>query len=157
MLGLQEKHIDLTHGLIHVRQRFYRGDLDVTKGQKSERSVPMGNLAEKIRDLCIGDPERFVFSVGTKRGISRDDRDILQHFIRPTAKRLDIYWPGFGWHAFRREAVTAISATLGIGQAMAAAGHSSADMSLAYTLRDHAELDRAIRERQVRILEGDSK
>lgn len=160
VLGLQEKHIDFEAGLIHVRQRFYRGNLDVVKGQKSERSVPMGYLSDALKALCGADPERFVFSVRTSRpgrpSVSRDDRDILQHFIRPAAKALNCYTPGFGWHSFRREAITAISASLGIGQAMSAAGHSTADMSLAYTLQDRAELDRAIRDRQDNLM-GETK
>lgn len=159
VLGIQEKHIDFTEGVIRVEQRFYRGDLSAaTKTDRSRRSVPMGYLADEIRRLCFGDPERFVFQVATrpkwgrKQAICRDDRDILQHFIRPAAKELGFYWKGFGWHAFRREAITAISAELGIGQAMTLGGHSSADMSLAYTLQDREKADAAIRTRQEKIM-----
>jgi hypothetical protein len=46
MLGLQEKHLKFDRGLIPVRQRYWRGDLDFTKGEKSNRDVPMGYLIE---------------------------------------------------------------------------------------------------------------
>jgi hypothetical protein len=42
VLGLQWRHIDLEDGKIMVRQRFYRGNLDVPKSQKAIRDVAMG-------------------------------------------------------------------------------------------------------------------
>jgi integrase len=158
ILGLQEKHLNFDAGEIQVRQRFYRGDLDVAKNEKAVRDVPMGYLSEDLKRLCHGDLERFVFQIetkpewGRKKGLCRDDRDILQHFLRPAAEALGFHWPGFGFHSLRREAVTAIGSVLGIGQALRMAGHSSADMSLLYTLDDKASQDRAVRDFQERIL-----
>lgn len=156
-LGLQEKHLDFENNLIQVRQRWYRGDLDIPKNANAKRDVPMGYMAADLKAFCLGDRERFVFQIQTHRErqkptICRDDRDLNQHFIRPAAKALGFYWVGFGWHAFRREAITAIGSVLGIGQAMKLAGHSSADMSILYTLKDHAAQDDAIRARQEAIL-----
>jgi hypothetical protein len=108
LVGLQEKHLDFASGLILVRQRFWRGDLDDVKSVRSRRDVPMGYLAPELQFLCQGDPERFVFQIATrpewgrKQGICRDDRDILQHFLRPAAKSMGAYRPGFGWHSLRR-------------------------------------------------------
>jgi len=34
---------------------------------------------------------------------------VLQHFLRPAAEKLGLYHPGFGFHSFRREAVTALA------------------------------------------------
>ena len=61
-------------------------------------------------------------------------------------------WKGFGWHALRREAVTAMNSVLGVTQAMRMAGHSTADMSLNYTLTDQVAQDGAVRVRQEAIL-----
>jgi integrase len=158
ILGLQEKHLDFQGGLIQVRQRFYRGDLDTPKNQRSVRDLPMGYLADDLRVLCKGDPERFVFQIethpewGKKTAICRDDRDLLQHFLRPAAKALGFYWTGFGWHSLRREAVTAIGAVLGTAQAQRMAGHSTMDMTLHYTLADQAAQDAAVRSRQEAIM-----
>lgn len=158
ILGLQEKHLDFEHGLILVRQRFYRGDIDQPKNQKARRDVPMGYLSADLKALCAGDPERFVFQIktapdwGKRESVCRDDRDIHQHFLRPAAVALGVYWPGFGFHAFRREAVTAISSTLGVAQAMRMAGHSTMDMSLGYTLSDNAAQDAAVRARQESLI-----
>jgi integrase len=163
VLGLQEKHLDFEKGLIEVRQRFYRGDLDVAKNQAAERDVPMGYLAADLKTLCKGESERFVFEIETHPqwgkwiASCRDDRDLNQHFLRPAAIELGFYWKGFGWHALRREAVTAIGSVLGIGQAMKMAGHSSADMSIKYTLAEQAAQDAAIRARQENILGKISK
>ena len=158
ILGLQEKHLDFVRGIINVRQRFYRGDLDTTKSNRARRETPMGYLADDLKRLCQGDPERFVFQIqttpewGRKVSICRDDRDLNQHFLRPAAQGLGLYWKGFGWHALRREAVTDLSAILGVNQAMRLAGHATADMSLHYTLADQQAQDRAIRSRQEAIL-----
>jgi hypothetical protein len=113
-------------------------DEDVPKSQKAIRDVAMGELA---RLLAEGNPgpqsaDDFVFSVKTSRGVCRDDRDILQHFLRPAAEELGLYYPGFGFHSFRREAVTALAQEIGLPQTMKAAGHSKADMTLLYTLED---------------------
>jgi hypothetical protein len=35
-----------------------------------------------------------------------DDRDLLRYEFRPVLKRLNLYYQGFGWHAFRRQNVT---------------------------------------------------
>ncbi len=158
MLGLREKHLDFPRELIQVRQRFYRGDIDQTKSFKSTRDVAMGYLAEDLKRLCKGDPERFVFQIetapqwGRKAAICRDDRSLLQHFLRPIAKELGFHWEGFGFHSLRREAVTSIGSVAGINQAMQAAGRSTMDMSLLYTLTDHAKQDQAVRSHQERIL-----
>lgn len=157
VLGLQEKHIDFASGMLKIEQRFHRGGLDTCKTRKSEREVPMGYLADDLRKLFMGDRARFVFQVGTNAGrpgpyqknfICRDDRGLLRHFLRPAAKAIGCYSMGFGWHSLRREAVIAFSASLGIGQAMRLAGHSTTEMSIEYTLADRQAQDVAVRERQ---------
>jgi integrase len=161
VLGLQEKHIDFEAGEISIAQRFHRGNLDSCKSQKSERRVPMGYLADELRMLCLGDQERFVFQFETKSGrpgprqktfICRDDRNLLQHFLRPAAKAIGCHVPGFGWHSLRREAVMAFNASLGVTQAMRLAGHATTGMSAEYTLRDREAQDRAVRERQEKVM-----
>jgi integrase len=158
ILGLQEKHLDFERSVIQVRQRFYRGDLDETKSNTSRRDVPMGYMVDELRSLCQGDPDRFVFQIetrpewGRKTATCRDDRDIHQHFLRPAAVALEIYWEGFGWHSLRREAVTSLGAILGPTATMRLAGHATADMSLLYTLADQQAQDAAIRQRQESIV-----
>lgn len=159
VLGLAWKHVDFNRGLIQIRQRFYRGDLDVVKTRKAERDVPMGQLAQELAALYPGPghEDEFVFSVRTHvgrwktSGTCRDDRDINQHFLRPTAKELGVYRPGFGFHAFRREAVTEYSRSIGVAQAQRMAGHAKADMSQHYTLADMVEQERAVRQLQKKV------
>ncbi len=158
MLGLQEKHFDFDTKLIHVVQRYWRGDLDVTKGEKSTRNVPMGSLSDDFARLMTGDPERYVFQIrtrpqwGKREALCRDDRAIHQHFLRPAAEALGFYFAGFGFHSLRREAITAISREIGIGQAMNLAGHTKVDMTMLYELADREEQEKGIRAFQQRIL-----
>ena len=76
----------------------------------------------------------------------------LATFLREAAKELGFCWQGFGWHALRREAVTAINSVPGVGQACRMAGHGSSDMSVHYTLADQAAQDGAVRSRQELIM-----
>jgi len=158
MFGLQEKHLDFERGLILVRQRFYRGDISEPKSFSGKRDIPMGHLSEDLRRLCRGMPDRFIFQIATARQwgrksmLCRDDRSLLQHFLRPAAKALGCYYTGFGFHSLRREAVTSISAIAGPAQAMRAAGHETMDMSLLYTLQDQLIQEKAIKEHQERVL-----
>ena len=154
VLGLQWKHIDFVNGQIIVEQRYWRGDLDVTKTADSERKVKMGFLSNLLRRYAPGthDPEDFVFSVKTEKGVCRDDRGIRRYFITPIAKVLNLYSVGFGFHSFRREAITEIANEADPYQAMRAAGHSKPDMSLLYTLADEKRQEEAICRIQERVL-----
>ena len=91
--------------LVLVRQRFHGGDLDAPKTRKALRDVPLGQLAERLR--------------ANRPGPGHDDEFIFSK----TAKALGLYWKGFGFHTFRREAIAAISGVAGVGKAMNAAGH----------------------------------
>ena len=97
MLGLQWKHIDLGREIIQVRQRFYRGDVDTVKSERSERNLPMGDLSPDLVPTYPGPVyDEYVFSVRTHVGaeekprICRDDRAINQHFLRPAAVALGV-------------------------------------------------------------------
>jgi hypothetical protein len=103
------------------------------------KTLPMGMLAEDLAAVrrsaeesnssATGDDD-FVFNVQThagrwkKPGVCRDDRDLNQHFLRPAAIALGIYRQAFGFHAFRREAVTEHARAIGQNQAQRMAGHA---------------------------------
>lgn len=158
-LALQERHLDFDNGEILIRQSFYRGVLrKMPKSAKGRREIPMGYLKDDLRHMCSGDPEAYVFRIrtapkwGREVGYCRDDRDLNQHFLRPSAKKLKFYYPGFGFRALRREAITSIGSIAGIGEAMNAAGHAQVDTTLLYTLDDMAARKRAIEQHQEKIL-----
>jgi integrase len=147
VLALEEKHLDFAAGLILVRQRYYLEDIDVCKSTKGKRDVPMGILADELRALCTGNRERRLFDGWTyNRGAA---------ILREMAKAQGIYWEGFGFHQFRREAKTALGAAgLDPFQLMRIAGHAHADESLLYTLNDGGQQDRAVREFQAKVMKA---
>jgi len=115
--------------------------------------VPPGRFAEDLlaRSPGAGHENDFVFSVKTRTGVCRDDRDSNQHFLRPAAKKLEIYQKGFGFHAFRHEAITEHGKTMGTLQTQRVAGHSKTDMSQHYTLADFEAQEWAVLALQDRV------
>ena len=63
---------------------------------------------------------------------------VLKVRFRPVLKKLKLYYPGFGWHAFRRQNITWRQQVGGATplEAQRAAGHGSFDMTYLYTLND---------------------
>ena len=159
VLGLEVHHLDADRGVLEIRQRWHRGNLDVVKSDRARRDVPLGRLAHLVAARAAGRaPDEWLFEVPTyyrggreRAKRCRDDRDLNQHFLRPVAKELGIYYPGFGFHAFRREAVTALLSS-DVGQAMKMAGHASVKMSEVYALSDLVKQDAAIRQHQEIVL-----
>jgi integrase len=72
-------------------------------------------------------------------------------------KHLGVYYTRFGFHGFRREAVTELSKHLGANQAPRMAGHSRADMSLHYTQVDMEAQSEAVRSLQSAVRNGGIK
>jgi len=153
VMGLCWKHVDFERGMFLVRQRYWRGDVDLTKTDESSRDVPFCNLEPLLNSLYPGPEarERFCFEVQTRSvaGHTRDDRSIRRNFLRPIAKKLGIYYKGFGFHALRREAITFVAKETGAMQASKYAGHSRLDVTLLYILDDHSEQARAITKMQL--------
>ena len=55
VLGLKWRAVDLVRGFVNVKERYYRGDTDVPKSERSIRSVPLGYLIEEYRRLKPAD------------------------------------------------------------------------------------------------------
>ena len=51
VMGLQWKHVDFENGQIIIEQRYWRGYLDVTKNEASERKVKMAFLGRLLQQL----------------------------------------------------------------------------------------------------------
>ena len=134
--------MDFDRGTLSVRRRWYRGDLGdegETKSDNSCRVVQLGPLVEEFRRRYSGPQARgqFIF-LGDHGVMPLDDRDLLRYEFRPVLKRLNLYYQGFGWHAFRRQNVT-WRQTVGNAtapEAQRAAGHASLDMTYLYTIND---------------------
>jgi hypothetical protein len=117
----------------------------------ADRPYEPGTLAADRRDLslCPGADagphlrypgqqakDKFIF-VGEDGLMPPDDRDLLRYEFRPVLKRLKLYYPGFGWHAFRRQNIAWRQQVGGAApEAQKAAGHASLDMTYLDTLAD---------------------
>ena len=139
-LGLKWCDLDLDAGIVAIRRRWYRGDLsEETKSEAGTRRLQLGSaLTEEFKGRYPG-PHKLDAHVflGDDGRNPPDDRDLLREYFRPVVKRLGLYYRGFGWHAFRRQNITARQhAGATPLEAMRAAGQNSVDMTLLYTLSD---------------------
>ena len=85
---------------------------------------------------------------------SMDDRQLPRRYLRPAAKRLGIYFLGFGWRTFRRQNLTVIQEE-GANplEAMAQAGHSRLVMTGEYTIVGLKRREKAVRKLQQRLFQ----
>ena len=138
IMGLRWRDIDLEAGTLTVRRRWYRGDLDEPKTEASKRTRALGPLADELvrRHSSIKCSQDWLF-IGDANN-PPDERDILRYELRPALKRLGIYAPGMGWHALRRMHVSMLQSAAGATpiEAQKAAGHTSLDLTLLYSLTD---------------------
>ena len=138
-LGLKWKDVDFDAGTLRIERRWYRGDLDQTKTASSTATLQLGPLAVDFRNRYPGPQalDSFAF-IGDDGAMPPDDRDLLRYEFRPILKRLKLYYPGFGWHAFRRQNITWRQTVGGATpmEAQKAARHGSLDMTMLYTLSD---------------------
>lgn len=129
IFGLKWKYVDLNRGVILVRERNYRGDQDKPKSRSSRRDLPIGALAARYRPMN-GNPEDFVFN---EDGNPCDERSVLRYQLRPVARRLGIYFEGFGWHSFRRTHLTVLSEVGATAfETRDQAGHSKIETTMTY-------------------------
>lgn len=138
-LGLKWRDVDREAASVIIRRRWYRGDIaEEVKSDASARRLQLGPLVHEFTKRYPGPQaaEKFVFE--DLDNLPPDDRDLLRFYFRPVVQKLGLYYNGFGWHAFRRQNVTWRQTVGGATplEAMKAAGHSSVDMTLLYSLSD---------------------
>ena len=145
--------LDFHHGLlVQVEERYYRGDTDEPKSERSRRPLPLGYLTEALRRRkpSNASPADYVFH---KDGEPLDDRAILRDYIRPAAQQLGFYFDGFGWHSFRRQNLTLIQEEGATAfEAQAQGGHSRPTMTSEYTIVGLERREQAVRRVQQRLL-----
>jgi integrase len=157
IIGLKWRAVDLEHGLVHVQERYYRGDTDEPKTDKSRRPLPLGYLTEDFRALrlealAVCDKLSGYEYVFHKDGKPLDDRDVLRDIIRPAAERLGLYFEGFGWHSFRRQNITLMQEEGATPfEAMEQAGHTRSTMTSHYTVVALTRREQAVRRVQERL------
>ena len=151
IIALKWKCVDLDRGSARVEERYYRGDTDEPKTDGSRRELPLCGLVEALRKHRPADynPDAYVFS---RDGGPMDDRAILRSVIGPAAKRLGFYFPGLGWHSFRRQNLTLLQEEGATTfEAMAQAGHTRPSMTSEYTVVDLERRAVAVRRLQERL------
>lgn len=142
VLGLRWSDIDFEACTITISRRWYRGDLvEQTKSEASAATMRLGpSLLAELQRRFPGAHKRAQFVIQGDAGeLPPDDRDLLRNEFRPVLERLGLYYPGFGWHAFRRAHITYLQQIGGATplEAMRGARHAHLEETYLYTLTDH--------------------
>lgn len=151
ILGLKWCHVDLEAGVIHIKQRNWRGDIDGPKSKTSKRPLTLGYLVDRYRLKAIaakGDDWVFVRTDGS--GLPLWDSGVRKALkLAAAAEGWD--FEGLGPHSFRRANITWRQEVGGSSiEASKIAGHSTVRMTEEYTkiqLTRQEELTRKIQER----------
>jgi integrase len=130
VLGLQRDAID--GEVLELRRRWSRGNLSqLAKSKAGFRKNFVGPLAAEL----LARPGGFIFTEAG--GQPPDDRNLIQHILRPCAAALKCYREGFGFHSFRRLNITwRQEAGAKPFEAMILAGHSKPSTTMDYTVVD---------------------
>ena len=116
---------------------------------KRGTAEPLGNVVEALRKLPRAGNEDYVFDRGD--GQPWDDRKLMKDFLRPAARELGLYFPGLGFHSFRREVATRIQeAGASAVEAQLLLGHSRPQMTGHYTLLQRGRLEKLVENMQER-------
>ena len=151
ILGLKWQDINFESATLTVARRWHRGDVDVPKSEESKRTRQLGPLVEEFKRKYPGPHSSNKYIFAEYEGLPPDDRDINREILRPIAKRLGIYFNGFGFHTFRRQNISWRQTVGGSTplEAQKMAGHAKVDMTMLYTITE-AEREK---EQVVRMLD----
>lgn len=151
LLGLKWGRVDLERGIVFIEERYYRGDTDVPKTERSRRALPLGHLTEVYRQLKPPEasPDDYVFHID---GRPMDGLAISRRHIKPAAQKLGFDFLGFGWHTFRRQNLTLIQEEGATAiEAQAQAGHARPVMTSEYTFVGIERREQAVCRLQQRL------
>jgi integrase len=153
-LGLKWKNVDLASGWMQIRERHYRGDQDITKTDKSRRDLPLGSLIHDFAQMRMNvmntGLDDYVFQSET--GGPLEYSNLRYRHLVPVAKKLGLYFEGFGFHSLRRGLITGVQEVGGSSiEAQMLAGHSRPDMTSEYSVTSRRRKEELIIARQERL------
>src|SRR5260221_4379506 len=132
ILGLRWENVDFSLALMHVSQRYYRGQMDTPKTKSSKRSLPLplpsleSLKRHRAKQQGSKDPG-LVFQ--TRKGTPYSDTNILHRELKPAGKKIGAPW--LNWHTFRRTHATLLQFVGGsLKDAQAQLGHSKLSTTL---------------------------
>ena len=135
-LGLKPRAFDLDRGLVRITERQCRGDVDTPKSPYSVRSLPLGTLTERYREM-ISAMERDAFVFTDAQGRPYKDCELLANYLTPRLVKLGLKWPGFGWHTFRRALASWMDqAGASVFEIMDQLGHGDVNTTRLYIIGD---------------------
>ncbi|MBI4459432.1 MAG: tyrosine-type recombinase/integrase, partial [Acidobacteria bacterium] len=109
VLGLQRKHLDLAKGVIEIRQRHCRGDIDVPKTKNSRRTLTLGSLTARftswVEKKNLRQPDQWLFAQDEDPSSPMWDSGVRKA-LKIAAAAAGCDFKGLGLHSFRRANIT---------------------------------------------------
>jgi integrase len=141
--GLKVSDCDFALGLVRVRRRYCRGDEADPKSDNGTRDLSLGYAAELLaHHVAAKQPQDYVF---THDGAPICDNTLLANYLTPRMKKLEIKFPGFGWHTFRRLHLSLMDKRgLSLFELRRQAGHADVRTTQGYIADDFAARKKAV-------------
>ncbi len=139
ILGISWGSLDLERGLLIVKQRLDSlENMDDPKSRKGRRPIPLGHLRQLLASIKPADamPNDLVFSGAGCHSNCR-------YHLRVAAKKIGIWYVGFGFHTLRRTCNTYFRRQgASIQDARALLGHASDEVNDLYYIEGDEDFAR---------------
>jgi integrase len=137
LLALRWGRVDLSAGVLQVRESYYRGHFDTVKSPRSRRTIPLSPIVietlrrhhDRHHDTT---PNALVFA--TRDGRPLSDRNLTRRALHPACDAAGL--PRLGWHSLRHLHGTLL-ASLGVPVAVAQAQLGHADPRITLSIYTH--------------------
>lgn len=151
LFALRSKNVDLTAGVIRVRETVHEGQFGTPKTRSSRREVPMSASVRRIlTPLVTTEEDELLFR--SRSGSPINPKNLAQRVLRPKCRELNL--PIVSWHSFRHTHATLLTEVgESIKTTQAILGHSDLNTTLNIYSHPIPESQRRAIERVAEILD----
>jgi integrase len=148
LLAIKWDNVDLLEGTFMVVERFCRQTFDSPKTERAKKPYALGRLLPEFQRWRMDHPKDVYVFQSSRKEIPWA-YPTVQMKLKQVARKLGLYYEGFGWHAFRRQCVTVATKIFGAEESakyVGKAGAATVDPYLLFRKDRALEISNAIHE-----------